>query len=202
LFSPRLVAQFGLAAAFMVLALSVSALLIVPRRSRPIAPADVGMPAPDFRLSNANGQPVKLSDLRGQTVVLFFGSLHCPITAGYNERIDRLAHAYANDSRVTFLALDVPQPGEAAPDNVRVRVDARLVGRPFQTLLDSHGAVATRYSASETPFFVVIDPSGKVAYRGPFDDSQDIAFVTHRYLPDALQSVLGAPTRAVAQAIR
>jgi thioredoxin-dependent peroxiredoxin len=33
---------------------------------------DRGDPAPDFTLPDQHGNPVKLSDLRGQTVVLYF----------------------------------------------------------------------------------------------------------------------------------
>ena len=203
--SPRRSAQLGLTAAFTVLTLSVSALLLVPRYSRPIATADVGTVAPDFRLLDTDGRPVTLSALRGQAVVLFFGSLHCPKTADYNDRIDRLAKRYAADSRVKFLALDVPTAGDAADaenERVRVRVDANVVGRPFPTLLDDHAAVAARYSATDTPLFVIVDPRGVVAYRGAFDDSQDLAFATKHFLSDALADVLGAPSSAVAQMAR
>ena len=31
-----------------------------------------GQPAPDFTLPDQNGQPVSLSQLRGQTIVLYF----------------------------------------------------------------------------------------------------------------------------------
>jgi cytochrome oxidase Cu insertion factor (SCO1/SenC/PrrC family) len=210
-----------LAGAFTVLALSVSTLLLVPRYSRPIAAADVGTVAPDFSLLDTDGRPVTLSALRGQAVVLFFGSLHCPKTADYNDRIDQLARRYAADSRVKFLALDVPAPAasagagagagaaigaaaadDASTDRVRVRVDAKVVGRPFPTLLDDHAAVAARYSAAEMPLFVVVDPRGVVAYRGAFDDSQDLAFATKHFLSDALADVLGAPSSAVAQMAR
>jgi peroxiredoxin Q/BCP len=33
---------------------------------------DEGAPAPDFTLPDQDGNPVTLSDLRGQTVVLYF----------------------------------------------------------------------------------------------------------------------------------
>ena len=35
-------------------------------------------PARDFTLTNQNGQPTKLSDLRGKPVLMFFGYTHCP----------------------------------------------------------------------------------------------------------------------------
>ena len=209
--SPRRSAQLGLAGAFTVLALSLSALLLVPRYSRPIAAADVGTVAPDFRLLDTDGRAFTLSALRGQAGVLFFGSLHSPETADYNDRIDQLAKRYAADSRVKFLAVDVPGSGDAgaaaaaedgALDRLRVRVDANVIGRPFPTLVDDHAAVAARYSAQDMPLFVVIDPKGVVAYRGAFDDSRDLAFATKHFLPDALADVLGAPASAVAQMAR
>jgi thioredoxin-dependent peroxiredoxin len=33
---------------------------------------EVGQPAPDFELPDQNGEPVRLSDLRGQRIVLYF----------------------------------------------------------------------------------------------------------------------------------
>src|SRR4051812_17308331 len=35
-------------------------------------------PAPDFALTNADGQAVRLSDLKGKLVVLYFGYTFCP----------------------------------------------------------------------------------------------------------------------------
>lgn len=200
--SPRFCAPVGVLAAFVVLLSSMAILWAVPRLSRPIAVADIGTQAPDFHLKDTDGRNVSLSTYRGEVVVLCFGSLHSPDTAKYDQRVDRLAREYAADSRVQFLALDVPVAGEGSADPVRVRVDARLVGRPFPTLLDDHAAVATRYSAKELPTFIVIDRNGTVAYRGGFDDNTDAAFATRHYLAEALHEVTGAPARAMAQAIR
>jgi thioredoxin-dependent peroxiredoxin len=33
---------------------------------------ELGQPAPDFELPNQDGEPVRLSDLRGQKVVMYF----------------------------------------------------------------------------------------------------------------------------------
>jgi protein SCO1/2 len=36
------------------------------------------VPLRDFELTNQDGQPTQLSDLRGKTLMLFFGYTHCP----------------------------------------------------------------------------------------------------------------------------
>jgi hypothetical protein len=61
-------------------------------------------------------------------------------------------------------------------------------------LLDDRGLVAARYSANETPVIVLIDPRGRVSYRGPFDDHRDIAFATRHYCDEALREALEMPT--------
>ncbi len=39
---------------------------------------DPPVPLRNFALTNQDGQPIQLSDLRGKTVMLFFGYTHCP----------------------------------------------------------------------------------------------------------------------------
>ena len=201
--SVRRRAQLGLFAAFVVLAAAVSVLLIKPRLSKPLAVADVGTLAPDFQLEDAAGRTFTLSRHRGQAIILFFGSVDCPRTAEYNARVERLARAYARDSRVAFVAVDVTPRGRQMIDRQVLRLDPAVAARPFPTLLDVNGAVAHRYSARETPTFLVLDGHGVVRYRGPFDNSQDIAFATRRFCADALGDVLGvsAPTSAFASGV-
>jgi cytochrome oxidase Cu insertion factor (SCO1/SenC/PrrC family) len=198
--SARRRAQLGLLAAFVVLAGAVATLLIKPRVSRPVAVADVGTVAPDFQLQDVEGQTFTLSRHRGQAVVMFFSSVTCPRTADYNARVDRFARGYGNDTRVKFVAVDVTPRGRQAIDRQALRLDPAVAARGFPTLLDVHGTIADRYSASETPTFVILDGHGVVRYRGPFDNSADIAFATQRFCADALGEVLGvgSPTSAVA----
>jgi peroxiredoxin len=189
-------AQIGLAAAFVVLAASLSALLVVPRYSRPVQVADVGTTAPDFELRDLNGSPFSLHDYRGQVVVLFFSSLQSPQSTQYNERIERLARSYDNDARVKFFAINI---GDGEHDDpFLLRLDDRVSSRTYPTLLDEKAIIATHYSAMQPPYMIVIDPRGVVRYRGAFDDNADIAFASHSYLADALRDVLESSTVAVA----
>src|SRR5688500_10655496 len=98
--SVRRRAQLGLLATFVVLAASSATLWVMPRRSRPVAVADVGTAAPDFQLQDVDGRTVRLAEHRGQAVVLFFGSVDCPRTAEYDARVQQLAQRYADDTRV------------------------------------------------------------------------------------------------------
>jgi cytochrome oxidase Cu insertion factor (SCO1/SenC/PrrC family) len=191
MFSVRLRAQLGLFAAFVVLAAAMATLLIKPRVSKPLAVADVRTRAPDFQLEDVDGRTFTLSQHRGQAVVMFFGSVDCPRTADYNARVERLARSYADDQRVTFVAVDVTPRGRQVIDRQALRLDSAVAARPFVTLLDVNGAIAHRYSALRTPTFFVLDGHGVVRYRGPFDNSQDIAYATQRFCADALGEVLG-----------
>jgi hypothetical protein len=190
----RRVAQLGVVAALLLIALTMSTLILVPRYSRPVAVADVGTVAPDFQLRDVEGRTIALSELRGQAVVLFFGRALDRRSSEYNARMQQLAKEYADDARVRFFALNVTRPGEALPG----LTDPAAAARTFPTLLDDLGSVATRYSAAQMPMCVVIDSRGLVRYRGPFDDNDDAAFVTHSFCPTALRDVLGAPTDAMA----
>ena len=200
--SVRRRAQLGLLATFIVLAASLATLVIMPRRSRPVAVADVGTVAPDFQLQDVDGRGVRLAQHRGQhAVVLFFGSVDCPRTADYNGRVQQLAQQYVSDARVKFYAIDISSRAQPI-DRQLLRLDPKVAQRGFPTLIDDHGAVARRYSALATPTFVVLDAHGVVRYRGPFDNNADVAFATHAFCAEALGDVLGSPTSAVASFLR
>ena len=201
-----LIARFGLASAFVVLALSVAVLLLAPRYSRAVAAADVGTTAPDFQLRDVAGASFSLGEHRGRTVVLFFSSTRDLATcAAYEARMNKLVRQYATDSRVTFLGIDEPALGAAhtAPVALRAAGTADVLlpeRRPFPTLVDSRGSVALRYSADVFPMVVVIDPRGLVRYRGPFDDNLDRAFATRNFAAEVLRDVLDdTPSAAVAE---
>lgn len=194
--SNRRCAQLGLMSALMVLTMSVTTLLVIPNNSRPVQVADIGTVAPDFELPDANGQSVSLSELRGDVVVLFFSSLRNPASGKYDDRVTRVAQSYDNDPRVKFFAIDVGN-GEHV-DPLYLKLDNRVAGRGYPTLLDEKAYVAARYSATVTPMLVIIDPHGVVKYRGPFDNNADVAFASHSYLVEALHDVLESATVTVA----
>jgi hypothetical protein len=144
------------------------------------------------------GTQVTLSSFRGQAVVLYFCSGESQLSKAYDDRVERLAHDYTGDARVQFFAIDVAPNGTIDP--LSLRLDSSVAARPFPTLLDNRGIVATRYSAvsARTPTVVVINPRGEVRYRGPFDNNPDLAFATRHLCDEALRDVLESSTTAVA----
>jgi AhpC/TSA family len=196
------VARLGLAAAFVLLGMSVAVLLLVPRYSRPVALADVGTTAPDFHLRDTAGREVTLGDQRGRPVVLFFQSR--ATAQHYDARIEQLAQHFAGDGRVAFLGVEEPMalgtPDAAAELAADTIAPASLsTEQPFPTLVDDHGSVALRYSADTFPMVVVIDARGLVRYRGPIDDNADSAFVTRTFAADVLLDLLEErPTATIA----
>ncbi|MFQ5611030.1 MAG: SCO family protein [Anaerolineae bacterium] len=67
-------------------------------------------PAPEFELVDTQGQPFRLSDRRGQVVLLFFGYTHCPdvcpITLGEARQIISDLGDDAGQVDFTFITVD------------------------------------------------------------------------------------------------
>lgn len=97
-----------------------------------------GSPAPDFTLENQDGEPIKLSDYRGKTVVLFFypkaDTPGCTVQA-----------CGVRDRRAEYEAAGAVVLG-VSPDPVpRLKKFAEKYGLPFTLLADADHAVAERY---------------------------------------------------------
>jgi len=74
---PRNLLIFGLA---ILVGLIAMFLLLEPRRAYTFQGSliEPAVPAPQFELTDMNGQPFQLSDLDNQVVVMFFGYTGCP----------------------------------------------------------------------------------------------------------------------------
>ncbi len=99
---------------------------------------DPGTPAPDFELANQDGQPVKLSDYRRKTVVLYFYPK--ADTPGCTTQA-----CGVRDRRAEYEAAGAVVLG-VSPDQVAaVKKFARKYDLPFTLLADPDHAVAESY---------------------------------------------------------
>jgi protein SCO1 len=81
-----------------------------------VAPNPIG-PAPDFALTDENGQPFKFSDLRGKWILLAYGYTHCPdvcpLTLSHLRDVKKTADPNGDNVQVVFVTID---PERDTPD--------------------------------------------------------------------------------------
>jgi protein SCO1 len=74
-----------------------------------VAPNPIG-PAPDFALTDENGQPFKLSDLRGKWILLAYGYTHCPdvcpLTLSHLRDVKKTIDPNGDKVQVVFTTID------------------------------------------------------------------------------------------------
>jgi peroxiredoxin len=136
------------------------------------APAALGKAAPDFSLVDTDGKAVKLSALRGKTVVLEWFNPDCPFVRHAHGKgpLKDLAKRYAND-KLVWLTINSNAPGKQGTGADRNRGAKAEFGIQNPILLDETGKVGRAYGAIKTPHVFVIDPKGVLIYRGGLDNA-------------------------------
>lgn len=142
----------------------------LPADDDPAEPkARVGKPAPDFTLSDTQGDRISLSSLRGKIVVLQWVNPGCPVckrvfTTGLVRKMVSSLRALSEDA--VFL------PVSTTPGMAPAKIAAYLKenGVEARGLMDGEGAVGRAYGARTTPHLFVIDKEGVLRYQGALDD--------------------------------
>jgi len=171
----------------------------------PSARAEVapGKAAPEFTARDSAGKEIKLSDLRGKTVVLEWTNHLCPYTVKHyvTGNMQALQKDAAKDG-VVWLTIASSAPGTQghvdAPEADKLTADRGAA--PANVLLDPDGAVGHLYEAKTTPHMFVIDAAGKLVYMGAIDDkptanNADVK-TARNYVREALDAVKsGTPVK-------
>jgi peroxiredoxin len=154
----------------------------------------VGSNVADFQVQDLDGKPVAFSALRGPVTVVTFISTQCPVSNGYNQRMNSLFHDYSSKG-VKFIFVNANQNERAG----EVRQHAKNAGFVFPVYKDANNVVADRFGAEVTPENYVIDSSGVIRYHGSIDDSQNEARIRTRGLRLALDAVLAGKPVEIAE---
>ncbi len=114
-----------------------------------------GKPAPDFALRSTAGVNLRLSEQRGDVVVLSFWSSRCNTCRAQLAELDRLHATYRPAGFIVFGVNVDDNPGPALEF-------ARSQSVSFPMLMDPAKQVAREYLVDALPMLVAIDRFGNV----------------------------------------
>lgn len=160
------------ACALLILGL-LSTVAFAPSAYAQTDQADVGEPAPEFTLKDADGETHSLSDFEGQYVVLEWLNFECPFVGKHygSGNMQQLQETYT-DQGVAWLSIVSSAEGEQGyypPEEMKDQKQKRN-GNMTAILMDTSGEVGKKYGATVTPHMYVISPEGELLYRGGIDD--------------------------------
>lgn len=116
-----------------------------------------GQAAPDFALKSASGENLRLSEYRGDVVMINFWATWC---GPCRQEMPLLDELYSRYGRVGFSLL-----GVNIDDNSSKAMDmASELGVSFPVLFDSRKEVSKLYEVDAMPVTVLIDREGTVRY--------------------------------------
>jgi peroxiredoxin len=154
----------------------------------------LGSKVTDFSVQDVDGKSISFATLRGPITVVTFISVQCPVSNGYNQRMNALFKDYSPKD-VKFIFVNANRT-ESAGD---VRNHAKSVGFVFPVYKDDGSVLADRFDAQVTPESYVIDSAGIIRYHGAIDDSQNEARIRTRGLRLALDALLSGKPVEVAE---
>src|SRR5262245_39247820 len=131
------------------------ALLLAVATSVSAATRLKGSEAPDFALRSLSGQNLRLSEFRGQIVMLTFWATWCGDCRAQLVELGEMHERY-QEAGVELLAVSLDQNRKQAEDMI-----SRLKAS-YPVLHDQGGDVGRMYDVSRMPVMVLIDRGGVV----------------------------------------
>ena len=114
-------------------------------------------PMPDFTVLDRDGNPVKLSDLRGKPVILNFWASWCGPCQSEMPDFQKAYETYGDD--VHFMIVNVTDGSRETVETARAYVDGQ--GYTFPIYFDTTLEAAILYGASAIPLSVFMDAEGR-----------------------------------------
>lgn len=132
-----------------------------PRSAAEAQPATVARSsrsvAPDFTLQTADGDTVRLQDLRGKVVLLNFWATWCPPCKAEMPDLDALHQEYGMAHDFTVIGVNMEE------DAAKVQAFVAAYHVTFPLLLDSDGRVSNDlFAIRSLPTSMIIDRDGRL----------------------------------------
>lgn len=122
---------------------------------------EIGSSAPDFNLTNLNGQPVGLTDFKGEKpVMLVFWATWCPLCREEAPRIKELAAEFGPQG-LAVIGVNVginDSPRKAKVYQERLKLN-------YPVVFDQGSQVTRAYGVAGTPTIIILDRQGVVRYK-------------------------------------
>jgi peroxiredoxin len=151
-----------------------------------IVPAPIGSAVEDFSLPGTDGSTHSLNSLKGKNgAVLIFISVQCPVSNGYNERMEALSQEYGKRG-ISVIGIN----SNATEDANAVKAHAAEKHFTFAVLKDQGNKIADKLGATKTPEVYLLDANNKLVYHGRIDNSKDESQVNAKDLRDAMDAML------------
>jgi peroxiredoxin len=116
-----------------------------------------GQVAPDFALKSSSGENLRLSEYRGDVVMINFWATWC---GPCRQEMPLLDELYSRYNRVGFNLLGV----NIDDDSSRAMQMVEELGVNFPVLFDARKEVSKLYEVEAMPVTVIVDRSGTVRY--------------------------------------
>ncbi|MGG2198033.1 redoxin domain-containing protein [Paenibacillus validus] len=123
----------------------------------------VGQQAPDFELKLLNGETIRLSDYRGQTVFVNFWATWCPPCQAEMPYMQQFYSDYARDG-VVILGVNATHTEASVPVVAAWVKEWKIT---FPIALDTTGDVTDTYRVNAYPATYVVDPGGVIREKHP-----------------------------------
>ena len=117
----------------------------------------MGQPAPDFALKSSTGENLRLSEYRGDVVLINFWATWCGPCRQEMPLLDQL---YTRYERVGFNLLGI----NIDDDTGRAMSMIRELGVSFPVLFDSEKVVSKLYDVDAMPVTILVDREGNVRH--------------------------------------
>ena len=127
--------------------------LLLAAGTVPAATALKGAEAPDFVLKSFSGKNLRLSEYRGEVVMLSFWATWCGDCRAQLTELGAMRDRY-QDAGVELLAVSLDQSARQASDMTK--------GSTYPVLHDAAGEVGRLYDVQKMPVMVLIDRGGVV----------------------------------------
>ena len=133
----------------------LTALLSVPASQA--AMPKIGAAAPDFALRSSSGKNLKLSEHRGEVVMVNFWATWCGPCRQELPLLNRLHEQYRK-AGFTLLGVNIDDRPDAAQSM------AKKLGISFPILFDTEKQVSRLFDVNAMPSTLLIDRDGKIRY--------------------------------------